>query len=86
MPDWIEVNTDDLTIMLRLDQFRMQNGMYIKADKIDLVNDDIRFSLYCQKIPLMLQATQIQTKLATAVLKARQKRTKKHQRVVLEEE
>ena len=33
----------------------------------------------CQKIPLMLQTTQIQTKLATAVLKARQKRTKKHQ-------
>ena len=49
LPDWIEVNTDDLTIMLRLDQFRMQNGMYIKADKIDLVNDDIRFSLYLPK-------------------------------------
>ncbi|BDP66712.1 hypothetical protein EfmAA55_11410 [Enterococcus faecium] len=27
----------------------MQNGMYIKADKIDLVNDDIRFSLYLPK-------------------------------------
>ena len=35
--------------MLRLDQFRMQNGMYIKANKIDLVNDDIRFSLYLPK-------------------------------------
>ncbi|OTP12136.1 hypothetical protein A5844_000352 [Enterococcus sp. 10A9_DIV0425] len=46
LPDWIEINTDDLTIMLRLDQFRMQNGMYIKANKIDLVNDDIRFSIY----------------------------------------
>ncbi|MDA9461780.1 YpmS family protein [Enterococcus mundtii] len=49
LPEWIEINTDDLTIMLRLDQFRMQNGMYIKADKIDLVNDDIRFSLYLPK-------------------------------------
>lgn len=49
LPDWIEINTDDLTIMLRLDRFRMQNGMYIKADKIDLVNDDIRFSLYLPK-------------------------------------
>lgn len=49
LPDWIEINTDDLTIMLRLDQFRMQNGMYIRADKIDLVNDDIRVSLYLPK-------------------------------------
>lgn len=49
LPKWVEVNTDDLTIMLRLDQFRMQNGMYIKADKIDLVDDDIRFSLYLPK-------------------------------------
>lgn len=49
LPDWIEINTDELTIMLRLDQFRMQNGMYIKANKIDLVNDDIRFSLYLPK-------------------------------------
>ncbi len=49
LPDWIEINTDDLTIMLRLDRFRMQNGMYIKANKIDLVNDDIRFSLYLPK-------------------------------------
>lgn len=49
LPDWIEINPNDLTIMLRLDQFRMQNGMYIQANKIDLVNNDIRFSLYLPK-------------------------------------
>lgn len=32
----------------------------------------------CQKIPLMLQTTQIPTKLAPAVLKARQKKIKNH--------
>lgn len=46
LPKWVEINTKDLTVMLRLDKFRMQNGMYIKADKINLVDDDIRFSLY----------------------------------------
>ncbi|MGX7172827.1 YpmS family protein [Enterococcus ratti] len=49
IPEWIDINTEDLTVMLRLDHFRMQNGMYIKTDKIDLVNDDIRFSLYLPK-------------------------------------
>ncbi|MPN16248.1 hypothetical protein SDC9_163586 [bioreactor metagenome] len=46
LPKWVEIDTKDLTVMLRLDKFRMQNGMYIKADKINLVDDDIRFSLY----------------------------------------
>ncbi|MGG5358719.1 hypothetical protein IGI57_001352 [Enterococcus sp. DIV0213j] len=49
LPDWIEINTDDLTVMIRLDQFRMQNGMYIKAERINLVDDDIQFSLYLPK-------------------------------------
>lgn len=46
LPSWVEVDPDELTVMIRLDKFRMQNGMYVKADKIDLVNDEIRFSLY----------------------------------------
>ncbi|MBO0482032.1 YpmS family protein [Enterococcus sp. MSG2901] len=46
LPKWVEIDTKDLTVMIRLDKFRMQNGMYIKADKINLVDDDIRFSLY----------------------------------------
>ena len=48
-PDWVEVSTKDQTIELKLDQFKMQNGLFIKADHIDLVGDDIQFSLYLPK-------------------------------------
>ncbi|MGM0212602.1 YpmS family protein [Enterococcus sp. AZ109] len=45
-PDWVEVSPKDQTIELKLDQFKMKNGMFIKADHIDLVGDDIQFGLY----------------------------------------
>lgn len=48
-PDWVEVSAKDQTIELKLDQFKMQNGLFIKADHIDLVGDDIQFSLYLPK-------------------------------------
>jgi uncharacterized protein YpmS len=46
MPKWIEINPKEETVMLRLDQFRMQNGLFLKADKINLVDDEIQVSLY----------------------------------------
>lgn len=46
LPKWIEVDSKEQTVLLRLDQFRMQNGMYLKADRINLVDDSISFSLY----------------------------------------
>lgn len=48
-PDWVEVSPDDQTIVLKLDQFKLKNGMFVKANHIDLVKDDIQFSLYLPK-------------------------------------
>lgn len=45
-PEWVEVNAEDQVVLIRLDQFRMQNGLFIKADKINLVDDEIQMSLY----------------------------------------
>ncbi|MGK0551794.1 YpmS family protein [Enterococcus faecalis] len=49
LPKWVEVNPEDKTILLRLDQFRMQNGLFIRAEKINLVDDDIQMSIYLPK-------------------------------------
>jgi uncharacterized protein YpmS len=49
LPKWVEVNPDDKTILLRLDQFRMQNGLFIRAEKINLVDDNIQMSIYLPK-------------------------------------
>lgn len=46
LPEWIEIDTKEKTVTIRLDQFRMQNGLFIKAEKIDLVDDVIQASLY----------------------------------------
>ncbi len=48
-PEWVEVSPKDQTIELKLDQFKLENGMFIKADHIDLVGDDIQFGLYLPK-------------------------------------
>ena len=49
LPKWVEINPDDQTVLLRLDQFRMQNGLFVRAEKINLVDDDIRMNIYLQK-------------------------------------
>lgn len=49
LPNWVEVKPDEQTILLRLDQFRMQNGLFIRAEKINLVDDDIRMNIYLPK-------------------------------------
>ena len=49
LPKWVEINPDDQTVLLRLDQFRMQNGLFIRAEKINLVDDDIRMNIYLPK-------------------------------------
>lgn len=46
LPDWVEVMPEDKYILLRLDKFQMQNGLFIRADKINLIDDDIRVSIY----------------------------------------
>lgn len=46
LPSWVEVNPDEQTVLLRLDQFKMKNGLFIKAEKINLVDDDIQMAIY----------------------------------------
>lgn len=46
LPKWVEVNPKSETIVLRLDQFELTNGLYLRAKKINLVEDEIEFSIY----------------------------------------
>ncbi len=48
-PEWIEVDPEDKSILIRLDQFQMQNGLFIKANRINLLDDEIQFGLYLPK-------------------------------------
>lgn len=46
LPKWVEVDPDEKTILLRLDQFQMQNGLFLRAEKINLVDDEISMNIY----------------------------------------
>lgn len=46
LPKWVKLNSSNETIVLKLSKFTMQNGMALKATKIDLPNDEIDFSVY----------------------------------------
>lgn len=46
LPAWVEVNTKEEQITLHLSEFQLKGGMYIGADKIDLVGDEIRFDVF----------------------------------------
>lgn len=46
LPEWVEVNTKDEQITLHLSEFQLKGGMYIGAEKIDLVGDEIRFNVF----------------------------------------
>ena len=46
LPKWVEVDAADKTVNLHLNEFKLQNGMYVQADKINLIDDDIRFNVY----------------------------------------
>ncbi|MHC5229431.1 YpmS family protein [Enterococcus sp. LJL99] len=49
LPKWVEVAPDEKTILLRLDQFQMQNGLFLRAEKINLVDDEISMNIYLPK-------------------------------------
>lgn len=46
LPKWVEVIPKEQTIILHLDEFELQNGMFIRAEKINLIDDDIRMNVY----------------------------------------
>lgn len=46
MPEWVDIQPKEEMIILRLDQFEMANGMFFRADKLNLVDDEIQLSIY----------------------------------------
>ena len=46
LPEWVEVNTKEEQIIMHLSKFQLKGGMYIGAEKIDLVGDEIRFNVF----------------------------------------
>ena len=49
LPEWVEMDADQQLINLHLNKFQLDNGMSIKAKKINLINDEISFSIYLPK-------------------------------------
>lgn len=49
LPNWVEVDPSQKTILLRLDQFQMQNGLFLRAEKINLADDEISMNVYLPK-------------------------------------
>ncbi|MDA5387005.1 YpmS family protein [Loigolactobacillus backii] len=49
-PKWVVLNSKKETIQLRLNQFKMKNGMQIKAKKIDLANNKINLDVYLPQV------------------------------------
>lgn len=46
VPNWVEIDIENETVVLHLSDFQMKNNMKIKAEKINLIDDDIRFDVY----------------------------------------
>ncbi|MDT3390702.1 MAG: YpmS family protein [Bacillota bacterium] len=45
-PKWVVLDSKQKTILLKLNQFKMKNGMQIKATRINLPNDKIDLNVY----------------------------------------
>ncbi|MGX6961159.1 YpmS family protein [Vagococcus xieshaowenii] len=46
LPEWVEVKSKDGQVILHLNQLVIEDDIRIKADKINLVDDEIRLSVY----------------------------------------
>lgn len=49
LPSFVHVHPGDKSIEVRLSEMPLTNGMYVKADKINLEKDEIEFSYYHSK-------------------------------------
>ena len=45
LPDWVEVRSEESSIVIHLSQFKPAPNMRISADKIDLIDDEILFTV-----------------------------------------
>lgn len=50
IPDWVSVNSNDKTILLKFTKFTTKEGYSIRAKKLDLKNDKLVFNVMNQKI------------------------------------
>ncbi|QCI86460.1 DUF2140 family protein [Vagococcus zengguangii] len=46
LPEWVEVKSKEEQVILHLNQLEIEDDIRIKADKINLIDDDIRLSVY----------------------------------------
>lgn len=46
IPEWIDIQSKEEMIILRLDQFELKNGMFFRADKINLVDNEIQLNVF----------------------------------------
>ena len=49
IPEWIDIQPKEEMIILRLDQFELKNGMFFRADKINLVDNEIQLNAVSYK-------------------------------------
>ena len=46
IPEWIDLQPKEEMLILRSDQFELKNGMFFRADKINLVDNEIQLNVY----------------------------------------
>lgn len=46
LPSWVEVRNKEELIILHLNDFELKGGMYLGAEKIDLLGDEIKFNVF----------------------------------------
>ncbi|MFT9152061.1 MAG: YpmS family protein [Lacticaseibacillus paracasei] len=46
IPSWVSLDSKAGNVVLRLSQFKLQNGMTLRATKLDPTNDDLEFAVY----------------------------------------
>ena len=46
LPTWVEVKNKEELIILHLKDFQLKGGMYLGAEKIDLLGDEIKFNVF----------------------------------------
>jgi uncharacterized protein YpmS len=46
IPEWITIQPNEGNIYVSLQELRLKNNLRVKADRFDLKNDDIRFTLF----------------------------------------
>lgn len=46
LPKWVEVNAKEQNLTIHLSQLKLKSGLVVKASKINLVDNEIRFNVY----------------------------------------